>query len=78
VVSFLLAFPTKSYIHSSPPCVLHALPIPSLNNQLKIWRRSSSSASYLLFMSIFRDRTSNTQIIESRVYIVPLWDAALP
>jgi hypothetical protein len=31
VVSFLLAFPRKSYMHSfSPACVLHSLPISSL------------------------------------------------
>jgi hypothetical protein len=35
VVSFLLAFPPKSYMHSSSPlCVLHALPIWSGRGQI--------------------------------------------
>jgi hypothetical protein len=42
VVSFLLAFPQISYMHSSsPPFVLHALPISSsLTSSFELWMRS--------------------------------------
>jgi hypothetical protein len=56
VVSFLLAFPPISYMHfSSPPFVLHTLPIPSSLSwsfQLRLERSTSYDAPHYAVSSI--------------------------
>jgi hypothetical protein len=56
-VSFLLAFPPKPCIHcSSPPCMLHAMPIESSlvwTFCLYLLKITSYEAQYVIFSSLF-------------------------
>jgi hypothetical protein len=52
VVSYLLAFPPVSYMHSSfPPLVLHALPIHSFDHSIYIWRRVQIMKLFIMHFS---------------------------
>jgi hypothetical protein len=82
VVSFLLAFPPKSYMQSSPPCMLYAPPISFLTWSLKLYLARSSSyeaSHYEILSNIWSLHPSSVQIFPSApcsetpsVYVPPL------